>query len=87
MPIICSAVMKPIPTLYKPLQSVDIETKEPFLAQIERSDACAVPAASLVVEAVIAFEIAREICETFGHDTVERLQKRVNDYREEVKTW
>lgn len=87
MPIICSAVMKPIPTLYKPLQSVDIETKEPFLAQIERSDACAVPAASLVVEAVIAFEIAREICETFGHDTVERLRKRVHDYREEVKTW
>ncbi len=45
MPILCSAVMKPIPTLYKPLQSVDIESKEPFLAQIERSDACAVPAA------------------------------------------
>lgn len=87
MPIVCSAVMKPIPTLYKPLQSVDIESKEPFLAQIERSDSCAVPAASLVVEAVIAFEIAREICETFGHDTIERIEKRVRDYREEVKVW
>lgn len=87
MPIVCSAVMKPIPTLYKPLQSVDIDSKEPFLAQIERSDACAVPAASLVVEAVIAFEVAREICETFGHDTVERIQKRVEDYREEMRSW
>ncbi|MCC5893671.1 chorismate synthase [Exiguobacterium sp.] len=87
MPIICTAVMKPIPTLYKPLPSVDIETKEAFLAQIERSDACAVPAASLVVEAVVAFELARELCETFGHDTVGRIQGRVAAYREEVRTW
>lgn len=87
MPIVCTAVMKPIPTLYKPLQSVDIDTKESFLAQIERSDACAVPAASLVVEAVIAFELARELCETFGHDTVTRIQSRVASYREEIRTW
>src|SRR5690606_37780587 len=45
MPIVVRGVMKPIPTLYKPLQSVDIDTKEPFTAQVERSDACAVPAA------------------------------------------
>ncbi|TCI37276.1 chorismate synthase [Exiguobacterium sp. SH3S2] len=87
MPIVCSAVMKPIPTLYKPLQSVDIDTKQPFLAQIERSDACAVPAASLVVEAVVAFELARELCETFGHDTVKRIQSRVESYREEIRSW
>lgn len=87
MPIVCSAVMKPIPTLYKPLQSVDIDTKETFLAQIERSDSCAVPAASLVVEAVIAFEIAKEVCETFGHDTMERIKRRVEDYREELREW
>jgi len=87
MPILCSAVMKPIPTLYKPLQSVDIESKEPFLAQIERSDACAVPAASLVVEAVVAFELAREVCETFGHDTVERMQRRIEAYKAELQTW
>lgn len=87
MPIVCNAVMKPIPTLYKPLQSVDIDTKEPFLAQIERSDACAVPAASLVVEAVVAFELARELCETFGHDTVKRIQSRVESYREEIRSW
>ena len=87
MPIVCSAVMKPIPTLYKPLQSVDIDTKETFLAQIERSDSCAVPAASLVVEAVIAFEIAKEVCETFGHDTMERIKRRVEDYWEELREW
>lgn len=87
MPILCSAVMKPIPTLYKPLQSVDIDTKEAFLAQIERSDSCAVPAASLVVEAVIAFEIAKEMCETFGHDTMERIKQRVDEYREELRVW
>lgn len=87
MPIVCTAVMKPIPTLYKPLQSVDIETKEPYLAQIERSDACAVPAASLVVEAVVAFELARELCETFGHDTVKRIKSRVEAYREEIRSW
>ncbi|WP_396129629.1 chorismate synthase [Exiguobacterium mexicanum] len=61
--------------------------EEPFLAQIERSDACAVPAASLVVEAVVAFELARELCETFGHDTVGRIQARVDAYREEIRTW
>lgn len=87
MPIVCTAVMKPIPTLYKPLQSVDIDTKEAFLAQIERSDACAVPAASLVVEAVVAIELAREVCETFGHDTLKRIQSRVEAYREEIRTW
>ena len=47
MPIVVRGVMKPIPTLYKPLQSVDIETKEPFSASVERSDSCAVPAAVL----------------------------------------
>ena len=48
MPIVIRGVMKPIPTLYKPLESVDIDTKEPFKASIERSDSCAVPAASVV---------------------------------------
>lgn len=47
MPVVVRGVMKPIPTLYKPLQSVDIDTKEPFTASIERSDSCAVPAASV----------------------------------------
>ena len=59
MPIIVNGVMKPIPTLYKPLNSVDINTKEDFKATIERSDSCAVPAASVVCEHVVAFEVAK----------------------------
>src|SRR5690606_30147042 len=55
-PIIVRGVMKPIPTLYKPLRSVDIDTKESFSAQVERSDSCAVPAACVVMEHVVAWE-------------------------------
>src|SRR5699024_10118706 len=63
MSIVVKGVMKPIPTLYKPLQSVDIDTKEPFNASIERSVFCAVPAAAVVMEHVVAFEIAKAITE------------------------
>ncbi len=82
MPIVVRGVMKPIPTLYKPLMSVDIDTKEPFAASIERSDSCAVPAASVVAEAVVAWEIARAMCETFHSDTLEQMIKNVRQYRE-----
>ncbi|WP_456436554.1 chorismate synthase, partial [Thermovibrio ammonificans] len=56
-PIVVKAAMKPIPTLYKPLRSVDIKTKEPFEASVERSDVCAVPAAAVVGEAMLAIVI------------------------------
>jgi chorismate synthase len=82
MPIVVRGVMKPIPTLYKPLQSVDIETKEPFSASIERSDSCAVPAASVVAEAVVAWEIASAIVEQFGSDRIDALQKEIQEIRE-----
>ncbi|MCK2156986.1 chorismate synthase [Exiguobacterium sp. 17-1] len=85
MPIRVQVAMKPIPTLYRPLQSVDIETKEPFVAQIERSDACAVPAAAVVLEAVVAVEIAAAVLEMFGTSTLDRLKQAVTDYREEVR--
>lgn len=81
MPIIVRGVMKPIPTLYKPLMSVDIDTREPFTASIERSDSCAVPAASTVAEAVVAWEIARALCEKFPSDTMDELVKSVDEYR------
>ena len=61
--------MKPIPTLYKPLKSVDIDTKEEFKASIERSDSCAVPAAAVVAEAVVAWELANAIVEQFPSDS------------------
>ena len=60
-PIVVRAAMKPIPTLYKPLKSVDIRTKAQTDAVVERSDVCAVPACSVVCEAVVAFEIARAV--------------------------
>jgi chorismate synthase len=81
MPIVIRGVMKPIPTLYKPLQSVDIETKEPFKASIERSDSCAVPAASIVAEHVVAWEIAAAILEQFHSDQMPKLIEAINEHR------
>ncbi|MED1740945.1 chorismate synthase [Bacillus swezeyi] len=85
MPIVVRGVMKPIPTLYKPLKSVDIETKEPFSASIERSDSCAVPAASVVAEAVVAWEIASAIVEQFGVDQMDRIAENVENMRRLVR--
>ncbi|WP_340082055.1 chorismate synthase [Terribacillus sp. FSL K6-0262] len=87
MPLIVKGVMKPIPTLYKPLQSVDIETKEPFNASIERSDSCAVPAAALVMEHVVAFEIAKAILEQFPNDQFPKLKEAIKNYREEIRVF
>jgi chorismate synthase len=81
MPIVVRGVMKPIPTLYKPLQSVDIDTKEPFTASIERSDSCAVPAASVVAEAVVAWELAAAITEQFYSDRFDTLKQSVEEQR------
>lgn len=86
-PIVLRGVMKPIPTLYKPLQSVDIDTKEPFAASIERSDNCAVPAACVVAENVVAWEVARSLLETFPADTAEDLLQGVNRRREEARNF
>ena len=66
MPIIVNGVMKPIPTLYKPLNSVDINTKEDFKATIERSDSCAVPAASVVCEHVVALKLLKPLQKSFN---------------------
>ncbi|MFM1652711.1 chorismate synthase [Brevibacillus sp. B_LB10_24] len=82
MPVVVRGVMKPIPTLYKPLMSVDIDSKEPFSASIERSDSCAVPAAGVVAEAVVAWEIARALCEKFDSDSLDDMLENVQKYRE-----
>ncbi|HDR6285233.1 TPA: chorismate synthase [Bacillus cereus] len=82
MPIVVHGVMKPIPTLYKPLQSVDIDTKEPFTASIERSDSCAVPAASVVAEAVVAWELATALIEQFGLDRMELIRENIEKHNE-----
>ncbi|NLJ40680.1 MAG: chorismate synthase [Clostridiales bacterium] len=74
--IIIRCTMKPIPTLYKPLKSVDIETKESFVAAIERSDTCAVPAASIVGEMVAITVIADEFLRKYGSDDFEEIIRR-----------
>lgn len=87
MPIVVKGVMKPIPTLYKPLQSVDIETKEPFTASIERSDSCAVPSASVVAEAVVAWEVASSFLEKFGKDQLAEIKQNYEAYIEKARTF
>ena len=81
MPLVIRGVMKPIPTLYKPLQSVDIETKEPFTASVERSDSCAVPAAAVVAENVVAWELARAITDQFFADRFDTLKEIIEEQR------
>ncbi|GEK35173.1 chorismate synthase [Kurthia sibirica] len=85
MPIVVRGVMKPIPTLYKPLQSVDIDTKEPFKATVERSDPSAVPAASVVAEHAIAFEIAKAILEQYHADQFPQLKQQIDEIKQYAK--
>lgn len=83
--IVVRGAMKPIPTLYKPLESVDIVTKEPFEATVERSDVCAVPAASVVAEAVVAIEVASAFLEKFGGDSVAETARNYASYIEYLR--
>ena len=85
MPIVVRGVMKPIPTLYKPLQSVDIETKEPFSASIERSDSCAVPAAAVVAEAAVAWELAAALVEQFHSDHFPSFAEEIDRHRQAAR--
>ncbi len=76
-PIVIRAVMKPIPTLIKPLRSIDIETKEEKLAHKERTDTCAVPSASIVAESMLCFVLADAMLEKFGGDTMDQLKAHI----------
>ncbi|MCR4431372.1 MAG: chorismate synthase [Tepidanaerobacteraceae bacterium] len=80
-PVVVRAAMKPIPTLYKPLRSVDVKTKEPVCASIERSDICAVPAASIVGEAALAWVLAGAAVEKFGGDSIEEMNNNFENYK------
>jgi len=83
-PVVVRAAMKPIPTLYKPLQSVDLVSKQRFWAAVERSDTCAVPAAAVVGEAVVAWEMAAALLEKFGGDHVRELLGSLTAYLRRV---
>ncbi|BBE40453.1 chorismate synthase [Streptococcus dysgalactiae] len=84
-PLVVKGVMKPIPTLYKPLMSVDIDSHEPYKATVERSDPTALPAAGVIMENVVATVLAQEILATFSSDTMLDLEKAFSDYRSYVK--
>ena len=83
-PIRVRVAMKPISTLMQPLKTVDMETGEPAQAVRERSDVCAVPAAAVVGEQMMAITVAGEMQRKFGGDTVEEMAERVLRYRERV---
>jgi chorismate synthase len=83
-PIVIRAAMKPIPSLRRPLQSVDFISKKPFEATKERADVCAVPAAGVVAEAVVAIELANAMIEKFGGDSLNEMRKNYGAYVEYV---
>ncbi len=86
-PIIVRAAMKPIPTQYSPLKTVDITDRSEKTASVERSDICAVPACSRVVEAAVAFELANAFCEKFGGDCIEDITSSYNCYKDRIKSF
>ncbi|MDP2626080.1 MAG: chorismate synthase [Candidatus Rokubacteria bacterium] len=86
-PVIVRAVMKPIATLRRPLQSVDVETKEVVEAVVERSDVCAVPAAGVVGEAMMAITLAQAVLEKFGGDSLEEIRRNYQGYQDSLKRW
>jgi chorismate synthase len=83
-PVVARAAMKPIPTLARPLPSVDLATKQPFDAQKERTDSCAVPAAAVVAEAALAFVLADALLDKFGGDTMDEVLRSLGEYRADL---
>ena len=83
-PVIVSAVMKPIPTLRQPLATVDIATRKAVPANTERGDACAVHAAAVVGEAMLAFVLAEMVLDKFGGDCLADVLASMNQYRERL---
>jgi chorismate synthase len=83
-PVVVRAAMKPLPTLTKPLRSVDLATKEPAQALRERTDSCTVPAAGVVGEAMIALVLAKAAREKFGGDHMDDALAAAGAYRERI---
>ena len=86
-PVTVRAAMKPIPTLYNPLRTVSIKDKTEHKASVERSDACAVPACAVVVEAAAAFEIANAFTEKFGGDCKADIEAAYTAYMERIRNY
>lgn len=84
-PLRVRIAFKPLSTLMKPLHSVDIRTKEPVEATIERSDVCAIPAAAVIAESVVAFVLAQAFLEKFGGDSLAEIKRNCEGYLEQVR--
>ncbi len=84
-PLVVRAAMKPISTLMSPLKSVDLKSKQPADASVERSDVCSAPAAVVVGEAVVAFELAAAFLEKFGGDSLREITRNYEGYLEQIK--
>jgi chorismate synthase len=86
-PVVVRAAMKPLSTLRTPLRSVDVATKEPVDAVVERSDVCAVPAAGVVGEAMVAIVLANAFLEKFGGDSLEEIRRNHAGYLDSLRRW
>jgi len=84
-PLVVRGAMKPISTLMSPLKSVDLKSKQPADASVERSDVCSAPAAAVVGEAVVAFELAAAFLEKFGGDSLREITRNYEGYLEQIK--
>lgn len=85
MPVVVRATMKPIPTLRKPLKSVDMNTHEEVEASYERSDICAVPAASVIAEAMLCLVLGQTFLEKFGGDSMEETRRNYNSFLQSLR--
>ena len=86
-PLVARAAMKPLSTLRTPLRSVDVATKEAVEAVVERSDVCAVPAAGIVGEAMVAIVLADAFLQKFGGDGLDEIRRNYAAYQESLKEW
>ena len=84
-PLRVRVAFKPLSTLMRPLHSVDINTKEAVEATIERSDVCAIPAAAVIAESVVAFVLAQAFLEKFGGDSLAEIRRNYDGYMEQVR--
>ena len=83
--IVVRGFLKPLSTLRKPMRSVEIRTKRPMVATVERTDVTTVPAAGVIGEAMVAFELARAVLEKFGGDSLRELKRNYANYLRQVR--
>jgi chorismate synthase len=86
-PLVARVAFKPLSTLMKPLQSVDVRTKQETKGNLERSDVCAIPAAAVIAEAVVAFVVADAFLEKFGGDSLVEIRRNHQGYLEQVQNY